>query len=196
MNVDDRRRLEPEPYRGVDVTQLEDFEGRSTRMNPVSGRRADCLDEVKDPAFLLQQHDRHATRSNPDEIYSAFRDRNSIYSTRQSAWIPRLWEPYKALSYVWGHPMFSTVVHTPDGFIPTTHNLADALYHLRHPCKDRNLWIDALCINQEDKLEGGHQVQGMAQVYARAEGVLVWLGPDTLNVAAGIVAQLATSREA
>lgn len=38
------------------------------------------------------------------------------------------------------------------------------------------LWIDAICINQEDDDEKGQQVQSMAKIYAKASRVIVWLG--------------------
>jgi hypothetical protein len=38
------------------------------------------------------------------------------------------------------------------------------------------LWIDAICINQEDITERGHQVQLMGRVCSKATRVLVWLG--------------------
>jgi hypothetical protein len=45
------------------------------------------------------------------------------------------------------------------------------------------LWADALCINQADDQEKGHQVKRMGEVYANAKCVLVWLGCDDQNVA-------------
>ncbi|TGO37682.1 hypothetical protein BHYA_0091g00140 [Botrytis hyacinthi] len=39
------------------------------------------------------------------------------------------------------------------------------------------LWIDALCINQQDKRERSQQVQLMGRVYSQARMVLAWLGP-------------------
>jgi hypothetical protein len=41
---------------------------------------------------------------------------------------------------------------------------------------DRKLWIDALCINQEDIAERNVQVQRMGNIYQTAKGVLIWLG--------------------
>ena len=38
------------------------------------------------------------------------------------------------------------------------------------------LWVDALCINQNDVQERGHQVRLMKRIYETAEMVLVWLG--------------------
>jgi hypothetical protein len=55
-------------------------------------------------------------------------------------------------------------------------NLAEALDHLSirdYPCK---LWVDAICINQKDKLEKSQQIQNMTDIYARAKRVVVWIG--------------------
>jgi hypothetical protein len=148
------------------------------------------FEEVEDLPSLLQQHDCRATLANPEETFSAFRDRNAVSERRLFNWKPRLWIPYEALSYVWGEPLFSRKLYTPSGFIPITSSLADALHHLRHPQMKRNLWIDAICINQDDVHERGHQVSGMARVYASAEGVLVWLGPDASKIAEGSFSQI------
>lgn len=39
------------------------------------------------------------------------------------------------------------------------------------------LWIDAICINQNNDSERAHQVRLMADIYQKASRVLVWLGP-------------------
>ncbi|KAI9768262.1 MAG: hypothetical protein M1839_004156 [Geoglossum umbratile] len=57
-----------------------------------------------------------------------------------------------------------------------THNLFLALKHLRLPYNERKLWIDAICINQEDVEERNQQVQIMQQIYWRARRVIVLLG--------------------
>jgi hypothetical protein len=38
------------------------------------------------------------------------------------------------------------------------------------------LWVDALCINQEDDKERGHQVFQMGTIYSHASQVCVWVG--------------------
>ncbi|KAJ4347210.1 uncharacterized protein N0V89_011149 [Didymosphaeria variabile] len=38
------------------------------------------------------------------------------------------------------------------------------------------LWIDALCIDQDNVSERNHQVQQMGNIFARAEQVFIWLG--------------------
>lgn len=45
--------------------------------------------------------------------------------------------------------------------------------------EDRVLWIDALCIDQGNPQERGHQVRQMASIYERARQVIFWLGPAT-----------------
>ncbi|KAF5538624.1 HETEROKARYON incompatibility [Fusarium phyllophilum] len=84
--------------------------------------------------------------------------------------------PYDALSYVWGsaEKPFSIVVNDLDFLVGT--NLYAALVHLRHGSLERIIWIDAICINQGDILEKGQQVQSMAEIYAKASCVVVWLG--------------------
>ena len=51
-----------------------------------------------------------------------------------------------------------------------------ALQHLRYKETDRVLWVDAICINQQNHLERGHQVRHMASIYRAAERVVIWLG--------------------
>ncbi|KAF2133115.1 HET-domain-containing protein, partial [Dothidotthia symphoricarpi CBS 119687] len=86
---------------------------------------------------------------------------------------------YEALSYTWGNPDKAFEIVMNGTRMPVTKNLFLALRYLRHPSQDRILWIDAICINQEDNKERGHQVQQMASIYKRAERVVIWLGQAT-----------------
>jgi hypothetical protein len=54
--------------------------------------------------------------------------------------------------------------------------LYDALRRLRHPKRERLIWIDALCINQQDVKERNTQVGNMREIYRKADHVLIWLG--------------------
>ncbi|KAK7984404.1 hypothetical protein PG989_011806 [Apiospora arundinis] len=89
--------------------------------------------------------------------------------------------PYEALSYTWGSKLTndSPRVLIGDHKVPVTKNLFEALCSLRLRNEDRLLWIDALCIDQNDHREKGHQVGQMSSVYRNAERVLVWLGPSS-----------------
>ena len=67
------------------------------------------------------------------------------------------------------------------GTISVTQNLVTALPYLRKEDRPRVFWIDAICVNQQDRAERGHQVKRMAAVYSLACQVIVWLGPESQN---------------
>jgi hypothetical protein len=87
--------------------------------------------------------------------------------------------PYEALSYCWGSSGKTSAIILDSCHKPVTDNLFAALKHLRSPGSDRILWIDAICIDQDNKKEQGHQVAQMKRIYENAEGVVVWLGEGT-----------------
>jgi hypothetical protein len=49
------------------------------------------------------------------------------------------------------------------------------------PASEDWLWIDAICINQENSTEQSHQVRLMAGIYGKASRALIWLGPAYEN---------------
>lgn len=83
---------------------------------------------------------------------------------------------YTALSYVWGDPSPAQRILVNGHEVKVTPNLHEALIHLRGDSAGV-LWVDALCINQKDVLERGHQVARMGEVYSQAHHVVSWLGP-------------------
>lgn len=84
---------------------------------------------------------------------------------------------YEALSYAWGASTEhrSICVNGVKGFA-VTDNLWAALNRLRKPDRVRVLWVDAVCINQQDTSERGSQVTKMGEIYRGAKTLLVWLG--------------------
>lgn len=85
---------------------------------------------------------------------------------------------YEALSYVWGSPETSIDIQVGLRSLAITKNLAEALPYLRYEDKPRVLWIDAICVNQQDLTERSRQVKRMADLYRLADRVVVWLGPE------------------
>jgi hypothetical protein len=126
-------------------------------------------------------------RGEPQDIVSvsmetvSFKDLGSIYE-------------YEALSYHWGsgeaeYPVYIRDVTTPGSVtkfdeavllamkrIYVRPNLYKALQNLRRDDRDIPLWVDAICINQENKEEKKIQVSKMVQIYNTAERVCIWLG--------------------
>lgn len=109
--------------------------------------------------------------------------------------------PYDALSYTWGDPrppLLQSIapqlynrrfpISCNGCLIEVTTNLYHALQRLlaidrSRPRWDkiylqRLVWIDAICINQEDELEKSTQVAMMEDIYKRANLVVCWLGQE------------------
>jgi len=92
--------------------------------------------------------------------------------------------PYEALSCVWEDPespqhilISESLTQAAKRFF-VTRNIYDALQRLREVSTPRILWIDAVCIGQENTEEKGHQVAHMGKIYRQATCVIVWLGED------------------
>ena len=95
---------------------------------------------------------------------------------------------FEALSYVWGpqEPLYDLLCgDVQPRVLRIGPNLRDALLHLRfHPSVNANprvLWVDRICINQDDIEERASQVQLMHAIYRRCRQGLVWLGMDDSN---------------
>jgi hypothetical protein len=90
---------------------------------------------------------------------------------------------YEALSWCWGKEVKDRAIKIKERGkyyrLAVTRDLTLALKYLRHPHKERILWIDALCINQENHEERNHQVQMMSLIYSGAKQACIWLGEDT-----------------
>ncbi|KAF6834102.1 hypothetical protein CMUS01_06284 [Colletotrichum musicola] len=94
---------------------------------------------------------------------------------------------FEALSYTWanenGDASKSEKIFVGDrhDILSGTANCVNALRRLRFPKTSntsRELWVDAICINQENIQERSHQVGIMQYIYATALRVLIYLGED------------------
>lgn len=90
---------------------------------------------------------------------------------------------FSALSYVWGQESGTCNVQCVNeltlggALMPITSNLLGALPFLRAFSK-RPIWIDAICINQDDLDEKARVIPRMNEIYGQAAEVLIWLGPQ------------------
>ena len=91
---------------------------------------------------------------------------------------------YEAISYVWGDPSQTTSILCDNHLIHITANLHGVLRQIRHASEARIVWADAICIDQANDVEKGHQVNLMGLIYSKASRVLIWLGEDAQRRAA------------
>jgi hypothetical protein len=87
---------------------------------------------------------------------------------------------YAALSYAWGNPGSEFELSLNGRPVKVRKNLWRFLRQARQlPSIICDLiWIDALCVEQEDDLERTHQVALMGEIYSSAERAIAWLGPS------------------
>lgn len=87
---------------------------------------------------------------------------------------------YAALSYTWGNQTRNPgeTIRVNGHTIQLARNLYAALLQLRRARQPRHLWIDALCINQEDVSEKHQQVKLMQQIYSKSRETIIWFGED------------------
>jgi hypothetical protein len=85
---------------------------------------------------------------------------------------------FEALSYVWGSQEGLKQITCNNMSLSVTKNLFEALMALREgDDEDRYLWVDAICIDQNNPAEKAVQVRNMLTIYEKAVRVIAWLGP-------------------
>ena len=85
-------------------------------------------------------------------------------------------DTHNCLSYTWGTDEHSHGILINDHTFKVRRNLHDFLQQARRLNIEGPLWIDAICINQEDTRERNHQVQQMVDIYRYARRVIVFPG--------------------
>ncbi|PSN60391.1 HET-domain-containing protein [Corynespora cassiicola Philippines] len=136
-------------------------------------------------ASLQKEYENHGIR--PSQLRSLSQDWVLVNSPNASATsnLPRFryrWGDYMALSYTWGDPAITRRILVNGIKMDVTENLDAALRVLRTQPYIKNgwkIWIDALCINQQDIIERATQVKRMRDIYHRAITPVVWLGPSS-----------------
>lgn len=134
------------------------------------------------------------TRSTPRSIYQALLTPDSIrllkiehnakglpcYLSVHSV-VPknRSFQRYNALSYVWGTPRDTKMIYINEAPAMVRSNLYSALLEISHDNIQSFLWIDAICIDQENIKERNAQVALMRDIFANATQVIIWSGAST-----------------
>lgn len=116
-------------------------------------------------------------------LHPSLTDSDPIICTMQYARLSDAAHRYEALSYTWGDTTQQQEIQFNTGRrkLRVGKHCCDALRRLRQGYSDRLLWVDAICINQEDLAERAHQVRLMGSVFSCAFGVVVFLGEQVTN---------------
>ncbi|KAJ4022814.1 hypothetical protein NW761_014962 [Fusarium oxysporum] len=90
---------------------------------------------------------------------------------------------YYAVSYAWGKHQFSATLEikcdgTSSSSLRITPNVDALLRCLRASDETRCWWIDAICLDQENDTEKAEQIPARGRIFAQAQQVHIWLGPE------------------
>ncbi|KAI0146165.1 HET-domain-containing protein [Xylariaceae sp. FL1272] len=98
---------------------------------------------------------------------------------------------YEALSYRWGSEEMTDEIIVDGCRLPVTQSAFRLLLARRSMLRDRTVWIDQICINQNDIAEKTVQVQQMRDIYHRATRVIAFPSSDwRCRIAAGQIYQI------
>lgn len=86
---------------------------------------------------------------------------------------------YETISYCWGRHAPYESIQLEDVQVMVSSNTAAAIRRMRRIDSVRCLWIDSLCIDQDNVEERSRQVAMMRDIYGQAQCNLVHLGDQT-----------------
>jgi hypothetical protein len=83
---------------------------------------------------------------------------------------------YETLSYVWGSGVGPVPIVVSGHRIEVSRSLNGALRRLQLPDRPRLLWVDQICIDQQNLEEKADQVRLMSTIYTKCSRCIAWLG--------------------
>ena len=102
---------------------------------------------------------------------------------------------YTALSYVWGQKCADDpYLSVNDGSIQIRRSLFEAITELTSGVQELALWVDQICINQNDDNEKQQQIRLMSEIYVRAQRVVGWLGAPVAEIHLQLLGRLVDRR--
>ena len=101
---------------------------------------------------------------------------DSSISCELSTWPLDVAPAYDAISYTWGNPDDTTSIFLNSLTFSVRRNCWTVLQQIRALCKNEYIWIDAICISQDDTAEKSAQVSIFDQIYRKAETVYACVG--------------------
>ena len=86
---------------------------------------------------------------------------------------------YVAVSYTWGRNDTAYRIYVNNRHFAIRSNCHYALKQVWAHYPDQYIWLDSICINQDDADEKSIQVQRMGPIFAQADHVLICIGPHS-----------------
>jgi hypothetical protein len=83
---------------------------------------------------------------------------------------------YETLSYVWGSDVGQVPIAVSGHRMEISRSLSGALRQLQLPDRARLLWVDQICIDQQNLEEKADQVRLMSTIYTKCTRCIAWLG--------------------
>ncbi|KAI0971467.1 putative heterokaryon incompatibility protein [Xylaria arbuscula] len=98
---------------------------------------------------------------------------------------------FETISYTWGTQLVAKPFILNGKRFMASERVYSILHDRASCLKTRYIWIDSVCINQDDEDEKSSQVQLMRKIYGASHHTIIWLGyaPDA-NDAIGLLAHL------
>ncbi|KAK4500009.1 hypothetical protein PRZ48_008195 [Zasmidium cellare] len=129
-----------------------------------------------DPTYVHQPLENAEKQIRLLQIKPCISDDEDI-ELRSSVWSLDAVRPFFAISYTWGEPR--TRILWIDGKPYNVRlNCHYVLWQARRHHPGSFVWVDSICIDQENLEEKGCQVRIMAEIYAAAKCVLVGVGQE------------------
>ncbi|KAI1124977.1 hypothetical protein F5Y10DRAFT_284608 [Nemania abortiva] len=150
-------------------------------------------DADKFGAWYIETHARQNPSNDKQRVWNdvilPFRVGWDVPMEQMKALEPRFcWGDYVALSYCWGDHDIREDIYVNGRTFSVTRNLFLALKRLRNSYEVRKkhlrVWVDAICINQNDLAERAIEVKRMQLVFSEAIAVRGWVGMWPENTAA------------
>lgn len=85
---------------------------------------------------------------------------------------------YETISYVWGSSNLDGRIYVNGNKLDVPISAERVLRQMRAESEQRTLWLDAICINQNDTADRNYQVRLMSDIYSKSASGLIWLGED------------------
>ncbi|KXT12560.1 hypothetical protein AC579_2096 [Pseudocercospora musae] len=103
---------------------------------------------------------------------------------------------YVAISYTWGETEQSRSIELDNKLHRIFRNCFDVLQLAHYHYKDWLIWIDAICIDQENSIERGDQVRLMGKIFALGKEVAACLGPSgqDADLVLGVLASMSSGQ--